>query len=168
MRKAGALIALIVAFELVASGAVRATPADTPLNPVPSDPPPGAATLGTWYCLRDLSALARISFDSSGVQVNNFAALEDKDFLVDAPMIKISASVVNRSTRYVGVSIEYIGIKGSQPIFAVAATPSLAIGPNRNEVVDGAIFTPAGTLAAADFGCLRVMGYRSAKDALGQ
>ena len=120
------------------------------------------AEMRKWYCVDDMKKIARMAIDSHDVQINNFAVQSSRGDLTDAPAIQLSASVVNRSNRPVSVSIEYIGIRGNEPLFFITARPIIATIAGQNDVIHGSVFVSEELLDQAKIGCIRVNGYISA------
>lgn len=115
-----------------------------------------------WVCVKASKAdLRDLEFASEkGGRINNLSIKEDKDFLTDAPTLKLSASAANRSDQKGAFSLELVGLAGQTPAFSISARPAFGmVPPQENQELTAYIYAPRGTLAKADTFCVRGAGY---------
>lgn len=114
-----------------------------------------------WACVKAPAAgLRDVVFGTEKARINNISLKEDKEFITDAPTLKLSASAANRTEQKVSASLEVVGMANQAPVFAVTARPVFGfIRPQENEELAAFIMAPRGTLAKVDTVCVRASAY---------
>ncbi|MEO3385261.1 hypothetical protein [Mesorhizobium sp. CAU 1741] len=92
--------------------------------------PPEGWTAGRWRC-NLIERLAEASYSAGSVTLNNFQFGEATEFGYPVPRARLAFSAVNRSVDPVHFSLQFIGLRASEPVVALSAQPSFGMIPLR-------------------------------------
>ncbi|MDQ0314862.1 hypothetical protein [Amorphus orientalis] len=115
---------------------------------------------GEWICVETSAELFDVVIDDGSHRVNNLSIVEGVNRLSGATVLRLSASVSNRSDAKSPISIEAVGRpeSGDHPIFAVSATPPFGqISGGETEELKKDIVVSPGTIGEAKDTCVRAM-----------
>lgn len=119
---------------------------------------PAAAQYEPWQC-GAAQSLSSTSWAQGNLQLNNFHIHESTGLMSGRPYIELTFSAVNRDQDAKFLSVQFIGMSDTLPLFAISASPTFDIvGGNSAEQVSASVNSRPGDLRTFAKFCFRVDG----------